>query len=202
MKRPTGNTRANGIGSPSPWCWPSARMIRTSCSRAEPAWLATISPSIASELARTPMMELCGSESKMSGVTMKTPISLGSRPDTRVSSRHTSSAIDAPAPPAIDDTTRTRGGSFGSNFPMPGTSAVDISEIVSTRNSASHAACRRLWISLALLSVIIRPMARYWPAPAEIGIATSSGLRGAQVPTVSNADSAPRRCDTAASRIA
>src|SRR5258705_333814 len=114
-------------------------MIRTSCSRAEPAWLATISPSMASELARTTMMELCGSESKMSGVTMKTPISLGSRPDTRVSSRHTSRAIDAPAPPAIDDTTSTRGGSFGSNFPMPGTSAVDISEIVSTRNSASHA---------------------------------------------------------------
>ncbi len=103
---------------------------------------------------------------------MKTPISFTSSPDTMVSSRQTSSAIDAPAPPAIDDTTNTSGGWFGSKRPMPGTSSEAISEMVSTRNSSSQAACSLARISPALLSVIIRPIARYCPAPDEIGFVT------------------------------
>ena len=46
----------------------------------------------------------------MLGATMNTPTRFAAGPLNEVSSRHTSSAIEAPAPPAIDDTIRTIGG--------------------------------------------------------------------------------------------
>jgi hypothetical protein len=83
--------------------------VATSWRRAAPVWLATISPSIASALGRTPVRLASERVSKMLGVTRKTPISFGSSFELSVSSRQTSSAIDAPAPPAIEDTIRTIG---------------------------------------------------------------------------------------------
>jgi len=79
------------------------------------------------------------------------------------------------------------GSDSASKPPMPGTSSWAISVVVSTRNSSSHARLSAWLISPARLSVIIRPTARYCPAPSEMGVVTSAGARGAQVPMESSA---------------
>ncbi len=200
ISRLTGNTRANGILTPTPSPKPSARNSAVSCRLAAPAWLATISPSMASALARTPARSAAGRVSKMSALTMNREISEAVTPLIWVSNRQTSRAIDAPDPPAMEPMTSTMVG-FCSSYSLPSAyAAFFIEVVVSLELIRSIAALSWVRTSPALASRIIRPTARYWPAPTLIGRFTVSGRRGAQVAMVSKAFFSPSFSPTVWSR--
>ena len=98
--------------------------------------------------------------------------------------RHTSRVMEAPEPPAMEETTSTMGAmSMAGAAPTPGTRRAASSAV--RRDSgcpmASTAWRTARWISASLVRITRRPIPRYWPAPMFSGTVTSSGLRGSQV---------------------
>ena len=98
--------------------------------------------------------------------------------------RHTSRVMEAPEPPAMEETTSTMGAiSMAGAVPTPGTRRATSS--AARRESGwpmtSTAWRTASWISFSLVRMTSRPIPRYWPAPMFSGTVTSSGLRGSQV---------------------
>ena len=98
--------------------------------------------------------------------------------------RHTSRVIDAPEPPAIEETTIVTAPVVGSGTsPNPGTAAAVRRACSRERSLFIASMARRMPgpICVALERVSMRPIARDWPAPTEIGKVTSEGSRGIQL---------------------
>ena len=98
--------------------------------------------------------------------------------------RQTSKVIDAPDPPAMEETTSTRGGAVMSGAgPAPGT-ACDTRTACSWERGLvirARADCTAFEMSRSRVRTSRRPIPRNCPAPTVTGNETSLGRRGIQV---------------------